>query len=301
MKKLEELVKDPPKGPIEPVKLGLDDEVPFQCRPGIACWNECCRSIDIQLMPYDIVRLSRRLDIPTWTFIAEYTIQFDMDHHGMPGLKLKPVEGGTACRFMHDEGCGVYEDRPAACRYYALGSMGLRKKDESRVEDVYFIVKEPHCLGHNEKRRITVGEYRKEQGVEEYDEMNRDWRDIVLKKRSSGPTIGAPSQRSLELFFMASYDLDRFRLFVASDGFKDVFDLNDEVHMRLEEDDGALIRFAMRFLRQVLYGEKTIPLRKDAREKRLVKRKERIRERLKEEAEQRRAMDPRYDAPGEDG
>ena len=31
-----------------------------------------------------------------------------------------------------------------------------------------------------------VAEYREEQGIERYDEMNRAWRDIVLKKRPPG-------------------------------------------------------------------------------------------------------------------
>jgi len=294
------LVQNPPRGPIEPVRLGLDDVIQFHCRPGIACWNECCRSIDIQLTPYDVLRLSRRLGVPTWQFLAEYAVQFDLDPHGMPGVKLKPVEGGTACRFLREEGCGVYEDRPAACRYYALGAMGLRKMGTSEVEDIYFLVKEPHCLGHREPRRITIREYRREQGVEKYDEMNREWRDIVLKKRSSGPTVGAPSERSFDLFFMASYDLDSFRLFTQSEGFRDMFDLPGAELKRLEEDDEALLAFAMRFLKQVLFGERTIPLRPGARERRLAQRKAQIEARLKAEAERRQAHDPRYDEPDED-
>jgi hypothetical protein len=48
----------------------------------------------------------------------------------------------------------------------------------------------------------------------EYDDLARGWRQLVLKKKSSGPTIGKPSLRSRQLFFMACYDIDRFREFV---------------------------------------------------------------------------------------
>ena len=75
----------------------------------------------------------------------------------------------------------MYEDRPAVCRYYALGSMGVRKKEASSVDDIYFVVKEDHCLGHNEPKKHTVAEYRHAQGFDKYDEMNREWRDIILK------------------------------------------------------------------------------------------------------------------------
>ena len=57
------------------------------------------------------------------------------------------------------------------------------------------MVKEEHCLGHFEPRTLTVREYRQEQGVEQYDELAKEWRDIILKKRSSGPTVGAPSSK----------------------------------------------------------------------------------------------------------
>ncbi len=108
----------------------------------------------------------------------------------MLGLKLLTKSGTTAYTFLTAEGCGVYEDRPTACRYYALGNMGLHKiKDSTTVEDIYFLVKEEHCLGHNEPRTVTIRDY--EQGVEKYDEMNRDWRELVLKKRSADLTITA--------------------------------------------------------------------------------------------------------------
>ena len=85
--------------------------------------------------------------------------------------------------------------------------MAVRKKDSAEVEDIYFIVKESHCLGHEEDQTQTVAEYRRDQGVDTYDDMNREWRDIILKKRSSGPTIGKPCERSLQLFDMCSYDM----------------------------------------------------------------------------------------------
>ncbi|MYI89317.1 MAG: hypothetical protein F4082_03325 [Gammaproteobacteria bacterium] len=131
-------------------------------------------------------------------------------------------------RFFSEEGCTVYEDRPAACRYYALGSMGVRKKDASQVEDIYFLVKEDHCRGHEEPRTISVEDYREEQGVDVYDEKNREWRDVVLKKRSSGPTVGRPSDRSKQLFDMCSYDPDSFREFIQTEGFLEIFDISSD-------------------------------------------------------------------------
>jgi Fe-S-cluster containining protein len=257
-----------PKSPILPVQLGLDDRFRFRCHKGIACFNKCCQNIDIMLTPYDIVRLRRRFGITAREFIDTYTSDFAMDGHGTPGLKLRTRENSTACINLTSEGCGVYEDRPAACRYYALGLVSMRRKDAPRDEDSYFVVREDHCLGHLEPMVQTVRDYRKEQGVDLYDELNREWRQIILKKRSSGPTVGRPSERSFELFFLASYDLDGFRDFVASAGFNEVFDLDPAFKQEMMADEIQLLRFAFRLLKQVLFGEKTISLKPGAAQQR---------------------------------
>ncbi len=282
----------PYSSPVKPVQLNLDSVFQFDCHPGVSCFNECCRSIDIQLTPYDIVRLKRHFDMDARDFVARYTVPFEMDHHGMPGLKLATKPGTTECVFLGEEGCTVYADRPSACRYYALGTMGVRKVGEAKVEDIYFVVQEPHCKGHEEPVRRTVAEYRRDQGVDLYDEMNRQWRDIVIKKRTSGPTIGAPSQRSMQLFDMCSYDMDSFREFIQSDGFRSVFDLSDAEIQALVEDEDALLQFAFRFLKQVLFGEFSIPRREAGVQARIQarktiwnQRKEEMRRRYREEME----------------
>ncbi len=268
-------IKDeiPYSAPVQPVELGLDDEIQFQCHKGIACFNACCKNIDIQITPYDILRLKRRLGIDSSEFVARYTTPFAMDFHNMPGLKMNTKPGTSECVFLTEAGCGVYEDRPAACRYYALGSMGVRKKDSSEVDDIFFVVRESHCLGHEEPRTLTVREYRMEQGCDEYDEKNRAWRDVVIKKRSSGPTVGAPSERSLQLFDMCSYDMDSFRKFIQTEGFEEVFDLDARTKQELIDNEEELLQFAFRFLKQVLFGELTIPVHSNAKEKRLARRR----------------------------
>jgi Fe-S-cluster containining protein len=260
--------------PVQPVELAPDSAFQFRCHPGIACFNACCKNIDITLTPYDIIRLKRRLDMRSGEFVARHTIPFELDAQGMPGLKLLTKVGTSECVFLTEDGCGVYEDRPAACRYYALGVMGIRPKDSERVEDTFFVVREPHCLGHEEAHTQTVREYRAEQGADVYDERNRDWRDVVIKKRSAGPTVGTPSARSLQLFDMCSYDMDSFRDFIRSPGFREVFDLDDATVDGLVADEDALLEFSMRFLKQVLFGERAIPLKEGAREDRIEKRRD---------------------------
>ncbi len=280
----------PPASPVVPTAFEGSAALRFRCRKGIACWNACCSNIDIALTPVDVVRLKQRLNLASWEFLREYAVPYEMEKDGIAGVKLKPVEGGTACRFMTPEGCSVYEDRPTACRYYPVALLSMRRQGEAFDRQSYAIVSEPHCLGHAEGVVRSIDEYRAEQGVVPFDEAARGWRQLILKKKSSGPTIGKPSRRSLELFFMASYDIDRFRSFVASDAFSAMFDLPAEELREALTDDMALLQFGWRFLAQVLFGEMTIPLRTEAVEER----RERVtaqRQRIEREAAERLARD----------
>jgi hypothetical protein len=281
----------PPAGsPVVPQTFDGDKTIRFECRKGISCWNACCSNIDISLTPYDILRLKNRFNIGSGEFLKQYTVPYEMEQNSIAGVKLRPVEGGTACQFMRPEGCSVYEDRPTACRYYPVALLSMRKQDEYTDSASYALVEEAHCLGHQEPRPITINDYRKEQGVEMYDELARGWRQLILKKKSSGPSIGSPSKRSLELFFMVCYDLDRFSQFVASEGFSNIYDIPDEEMKNILLDDATLMQFGFRLLRQVLFGEETITLRQEAAEERRTRLMER-RARMETEAAARRARE----------
>ena len=281
----------PSLSPVMPEMLGADKIIQFQCAQGIGCWNACCANIDISLTPYDIIRLKKRLGTTSTEFLREYTVPYEMEKDGIAGVKFRPVDNGTACRFMRPEGCAVYSDRPTACRYYPLALLSMRKQDEYTDTQSYALVQEDHCLGHGVKRSLAIADYRREQGVEDYDELARGWRQLVLKKKSTGPAIGAPSLKSRQLFFMSCYDIDTFRDFVDSEAFSRLFKLGADEKAMLMADDVELMQFAFRFLRQVLFGEKSIDLDEEAARQRLTKWQARQVEIEREAAEKRAKME----------
>lgn len=257
-----------------PEVLTEQSQIRFRCYPGISCFNACCRRADATLAPYDILRLKQRLGLTSTEFLAKYTVPFQMDADGTPGVKLKTTDEGTCLLLDGDQGCGVYTDRPTVCRYYPLALLNRRVAGESDSLQEYSLVSEDHCKGHLEDRPISIEAYRQEQGCDGYDDLNREWYQLILKKRSAGPTVGRPPQTSLNVFFMASYDLDTFRRFVTSDKFRDTYDLPEDFYAEIQSDDLALLRFSYRFLRQVLFAEFSIPERKDAWDRRVAQRRE---------------------------
>jgi len=263
----------PNSSPVQPTRLELDDELKFRCHRGVSCWNRCCSRADVTLAPYDILRLKEATGLDTTELLKNHTVPFELDAHGVPGLKLRTDESG-ACLFMTEEGCSVYENRPTACRYYPSGLLSMKSISESTDERHFLLIKEEHCKGHDEDQIQTIGEYRKDQGVEIYDDLNHEWYQIILKKKSTGPTIGKPSDMSLQMFFMASYDMDRFRRFVMSDAFIKMYDLSDDEYAELEKDDVKLMKFGFKLMKQVFFGEMVIKEREGVWDKRAEERRE---------------------------
>ncbi len=174
----------PHNSPVLPAQLDVTQEIQFNCHKGISCFNECCKQSDITLTPYDIIRMKQHLGMTSSEFLQKYTLPFKMDHQGVPGVKLKTREDSSVCQFLgsQEEGCTIYEHRPTACRYYPLGVLTMKKADEPEDKTQYCLIEEDHCMGHKEDRRLTIADYRKEQKVLDYDQYNREYYQLIVKK-----------------------------------------------------------------------------------------------------------------------
>lgn len=232
----------------------------FLCHRDMECFTRCCAALNLVLMPCDILRLKRRLGLSSGEFLTRYTeMRFDR-HPRFPMVVLKMTdEEGKRCPFLRPEGCAVYEDRPSACRIYPIGRAAMNPGREGGTQEKYFVVREEHCLGFRESRDWTIEEWVTDQGLKEYDRMNSAWLDIVTSTQSLGQEKDIPQK--IQMFSMASYNLDAFRSFVFKSKFLDLFDVSPELRDRLGADDEALLAFAMDWLKFSLYGMKTMKLR----------------------------------------
>lgn len=281
-----------------PEILNEDHPLRFSCHKGISCFNQCCKQADVMLAPYDVIRLKNHLNMTSEDFLKEYTVPWEMEAKGVVGVKLKTNED-KHCLFMTENGCSVYADRPSACRYYPYGLMGIKHAEAKTDEQAYFRIKEDHCKGFDEiaedTPQMTIKEYRKAQGVEIYDDMNIDWIRIMLKKKSTGPSIGKPSESSLQMLFMATYDMDRFKRFLQSPNFRKIYDISDEEFERITTNDVERLKFGYRLMLQVLFGEKSIDLIEENVKKRTEERKQIWQARHEAELKAAQLTDPRYD------
>lgn len=241
---------------IEPIRLGPDNRFKFRCHKDIDCFTSCCRGINIVLTPYDILRLKNRLSLSSEEFLAIYTEGQLLEKTDLPVVTLKLLDDEqNSCPFVRDgEGCIIYEDRPSTCRYYPLGVASLSYREGADESGFYFFVNEPHCRGFEEDRVWTVREWREDQGVDVRDEINAEWTDLVVRKRSFPPNMKL-NERAKEMFFMASYNLDKFRRFVFESSFFDRYEVDEKTRGEIRDDEIALLKFGMRWLKWLLFKE----------------------------------------------
>jgi hypothetical protein len=238
---------------IAPMRVGLKNHFKFKCHPGVSCFTQCCRGINIILTPYDVILLKNRLGLSSEEFLAIYTEPHIMEKTDLPVVTLKLLDDAQqSCPFVRDEGCIVYQDRPTTCRYYPLGVAALTHKEGADDEGFYFFVDEAHCRGFEEDQEWTVAEWRKDQGVDRHDDINAEWTDLVVRKRSFPANIKLTEQ-SKQMFFLASYNIDKFREFVFSSSFLERYDIDAATQESIKNDEMELLNFGMRWLKFILY------------------------------------------------
>ncbi len=253
-----------PQARIQPERLGLNNRFVFKCHKDVKCFTKCCRGINIILTPYDILRLKNHLQMTSEAFLAVYTKPELLEKTDIPIVTLKLLDDEReSCPFVQDEGCIVYADRPSTCRYYPLGMASLQHKEGADDEGFFFFVHEPHCFGFEEDAEWTVAEWRRDQGVDIHDEINAAWTDLIVHKRSFPPNIKWTEQTK-QMFFMVSYNIDRFREFVFNSSFLKRYIVDEETLGKIKNDEVELLQFGIRWLKWLLFKQGDFELAPDA-------------------------------------
>lgn len=251
-------------------KLRLDKKFKFRCHKGIKCFTKCCSDIDILLTPYDILKLKDRLGLSSGEFLSKYTYVKIDEKSSHPFAMLKMLDNTERkCPFVTPEGCTIYTDRPANCRYYPVGQGTLKKdgKNGPEEEEFYFFIKEPHCLGYQEDKAWTIESWRSDQGVDVYDKMNREWKALQLRRNMIGqPELDEKKQNQ---FYMASYDIESFRKFVFESSFLNVFDLDDKIIEKIRTDEVELMKFGFKYIKYIMMLEQTLKVKEEVLDARI--------------------------------
>lgn len=259
-----------PSAKIEPLE---GDTFQFACQPGLRCFGDCCSDLTLMLMPYDALRLRRRLALGSEAFLELHTETLRDSDSGVPRVQVKMGDDSKRrCPFLAEQGCTVYEDRPGACRIFPLGraaaaasapgiegGRGRGRVAASGVREQFFLVKEEVCRGWEEPREWSIDQWLDDQGMRPYVAQNDRWLPIFTRLGALAKDPHA--EQRFSMFRTAAYHLDRFGDLVAGEAFSQRFELGDERLARIRDDDEALLDFAVDWLAFSLFGDPTIELK----------------------------------------
>jgi len=238
-------------------QLAADSSFCFDCDPGLACFTQCCSDVNIVLTPADVLALARKTGQTTRQFLDRRTMNPITRELHLPVVMLRMGPGPEKkCPFVGPRGCSVYDARPWACRMYPVGMALPPARAGKAPEPTHFLFEDDFCHGRREGRGWTVAAWQRDQGIDEREELERGFRELVGHPWFiGGRQLDA---RRIEMFFMAAYDLDTFREFVFTTTFLRRFDLDDALVATMRTNDHALLRFAYRWLKFALFGEPTV-------------------------------------------
>ncbi|OGQ98855.1 MAG: hypothetical protein A2521_11155 [Deltaproteobacteria bacterium RIFOXYD12_FULL_57_12] len=236
-------------------RLAAGETFRFACHPGVACFTECCRELELALTPYDVLRLRRCLGLSADQFLDRYVVVEKEAAEPLPRLYLAMVDDGRAsCPFVSPTGCTVYSDRPGACRIYPVGR-AARLTAAGGCQALHVLLREPHCLGFAGSTSFSMAEWFADQELAAYNEANDQVMTILQHARIRSGMLLSAGQ--IERFLLALYDLDRFRVLVAGNEFPAAILLSDQERQVIATDDAMLLSFGIRWLRHELFGEIT--------------------------------------------
>ncbi len=219
-------------------EISEQDSFTFNCHPGVPCFTNCCRQLELALTPYDVIRLRRHLGITTRQFLEEYAVIEWEAGEFFPRVYLGMKDDGqVSCPFVTGQGCSVYDGRPGPCRTYPLGRGAFQLEDGS-YGAMHVVLHEPHCHGFAESDVQSVATWTEGQELHEYNRIN-DAMITILHHPDTFKTKSSAAQRSL--YMDTLYDLDSFR---------EQGKIVDAAHSTDEE----LILAAINWLRVQLFG-----------------------------------------------
>jgi Fe-S-cluster containining protein len=227
----------------------------FHCHPGVSCFLQCCRNVDMLLFPYDVILLKNALQLHSSDFLRQHAVLCQGSHPFFPGLKLRMRDDVQhSCPFLGDEGCEVYINRPSACRTYPL-ERGVECPGGGEALNIhYFMTHHSYCQGHFETRSYSLKQWERDQRLHECNQYNEYWAEMDAFFATNPWAGEGKAGRYQQLAFMVCYNIDEFRAYVNQHKLLGEFKLHKDDRRRIPKEDGALLRFGFYWLLFILGG-----------------------------------------------
>ncbi len=243
-------------------RLERNDTFEFKCHKDLACFNRCCRNLNLFLYPYDVLRLKNNLGISSEKFLDEYTDIVSRPGNHFPDVLLKMAENEEkTCPFLTESGCSVYPDRPDTCRSFPI-EQGRYFDAETKETSMIYLFRPPDfCLGQHENKKWTINEWIDDQDALTYGKMTVKWaetKSLFTSESRQDPWAGqGPKGAKAKMSFMASYNTDLFKDFVFGSTFLKRYKIKPDRLKKIKRNDVQLLMLGFDWIKFSLWGIKS--------------------------------------------
>jgi Fe-S-cluster containining protein len=243
-------------------KLGENEPFSFRCHPDLACFNQCCRNLNLFLYPYDVICLKQNLGMTSDAFLDHYVDVVLRPGNYFPAVLLRMADNEEkTCPFLTDEGCSVYPDRPDTCRTFPM-EQGLVVDQGAKAPELIQFYRPPDfCLGQYEDAPMTAKTWAEDQEAETHHQMTVMWAGLKAMFQNDPWEGEGPDGPRGKMAFMATYNLDRFRDFIFNSSFLKRYKVKSSVLKSIRANDVQLMKFGMAWVKFYLWGIKSKNLR----------------------------------------
>jgi Fe-S-cluster containining protein len=240
---------------LEDKRLADGETFRFRCHPEVSCFNRCCRNLNLFLYPYDIIRLKNCLAVSSDRFLDRYVDIVLRPGNYFPEVLLTMSDNHQkTCPFLTDAGCGVYADRPDACRTFPI-EQGVQYDSATRQHELVHFYRPPDfCMGQHERKIWTVQSWEADQQAVIYHKMTLKW--SLLKQMFTSDPWGEPGIKGPmgKMAFMATYNPDRFRDFIFNSSFLKRYRVKAAVLNKIKRNDVELMRFGFAWVKLFIWN-----------------------------------------------
>lgn len=230
-------------------RLEPTDEFHFKCHEGLACFNLCCRNLNLFLYPYDVIRLKTHLKITSGEFIDRYTDVVLRPGNHFPDVLLRMAENDEkSCPYLSGKGCSVYPDRPDTCRTFPV-EQGLMFRGDAKPQPVFFYRPPEFCLGQHEHQIFTTDTWADDQDASMYNKMTVLWSEIKGLFQTNPWGFEGPNGNRGKMAFMAVYNVDAFREFVFGSTFLKRYKVKEDIRKKIKRNDVEMMKFGFDFVK----------------------------------------------------
>jgi len=236
-------------------RLDGEDRFSFACHPKVACFNQCCRNLNLFLYPYDVVRLRKNLGISSDRFLETCVDVVLRPGNHFPEVLLRMADNAEkTCPFLTGAGCSVYPDRPDTCRTFPVEQGVLFDARTGCAERIHRFRPPSFCLGRHEDRTWTVASWAEDQDAAVHNDMTLAWAAVRHRFREDPWGAEGPQGPKARMAFMAAYNIDAFREFVFKSSFLKRYKVKPDLQRKCRRSDIDLLKLGFEWIAFYLWG-----------------------------------------------